>query len=353
MLIEKPIVIDKFREFERYLKGNDRKIGTKQRGLDINLRNACNLKCEHCFTLSPLGLETQDRLSIEDLARIGDQAHELGIFELDLQGGELLLDKEYLYEALKALKTERFYVYLTTNGYFMDEETARMLRSSGVDRVSVSIDSMDSDTHDKFRGKKGSWERAINALKLVQDQGMTPYMNITVGRYNVDSEDLELMLEYSKDNRYTTLLNVATPGGMWAELESVCINDADRGKLIEMRKKYKNILRNLWDPFDRNREGVIGCNTVNRLYITPKGDVLPCPYVHLKIGNIHQNSLKEISNYGFKVKKFRDNSQSCLAGEDREFIERYMAKDGVNIFNAPMAHEVFGESELYKDDVIK
>ena len=125
--------------------------------------------------MSPLGLETQERLDPEVLSRISDEAHELGIFELDLQGGELLLDKEYLYSALSALKTERFYVYLTTNGFFMDTETAITLKQLGVDRVSVSIDSLNSEIHDKFRGKKGSWERAINALKIVKDAGMTPY----------------------------------------------------------------------------------------------------------------------------------------------------------------------------------
>ena len=234
----------------------------------------------------------------------------------------------------------------------MDTETAITLKQLGVDRVSVSIDSLNSEIHDKFRGKKGSWERAINALKIVKDAGMTPYMNITVGKYNVDSEDLKMMLDYSKDNKYTTLINIATPGGMWAELESICIDDEDREHIINMRKQYKNILRNLWDPFDRNREGVIGCNTVNRLYITPKGDVLPCPYVHIKLGNIFKNTLKEISNVGFKVKYFRDNSQICLAGEDKSFIKNYMAKEGVNIFNAPSVEEVFKPEELYQDNVI-
>ena len=93
-------------------------------------------------------------------------------------------------------------------------------------------------------------------------------MNITVGRYNADSEDLKLLLEYSKNNKYTTLLNVATPGGMWASVKEICINDEDRKHLIKLRKEYKNILRNLWDPFDRNREAVIGCNTINRLIYT-------------------------------------------------------------------------------------
>lgn len=352
MLIEKPLVVEKFRDFQRYIKKNDGQIGIKQRGLDINLRNACNLKCEHCFTLSPVGLNTDKFLPQDLLERIGNEAHDLGIFELDLQGGELLLDTDYLYKSIESLGVSRFYTYLTTNGFFMTAEIAEKLRKLGVDRVSVSIDSMNPDVHDSFRGKKGSWERALNALKLVQDAGMTPYMNITVGRYNIDSEDLRLMLEYSKDQKYTTLINVATPGGMWAELDNICINEDDTNHLIEMRKHYKNILRNLWDPFDRNRESVIGCNTVNRLYITPAGDVLPCPYVHIGLGNVFDSSLKDISNNGFKVKKFRDNSQKCLAGEDLDFISKYMAKEGTTIFKPANISDLFSEEDLYEDNVL-
>ena len=50
---------------------------------------------------------------------------------------------------------------------------------------------------------------------------------------------------------------------------------------MKLEKKIK-IFSEIWDPFDKI-EGVIGCNTVNRLYITPIGDVLPCPYVHIGI----------------------------------------------------------------------
>ena len=48
--------------------------------------------------------------------------------------------------------------------------------------------------------------------------GISPYLNITVGRYNAQSEDIKLLLDYSKQKKYTTLLNVATPGGMWAKM---------------------------------------------------------------------------------------------------------------------------------------
>ena len=99
-LLKKPIVVKKFREFHDYVKANNGKIGTKQRGLDLNLNNRCNLTCEHCFTLSPKGLRVKERMSVDKVADIMNQAHELGIFEIDLQGGELLLNKEYLYEII-------------------------------------------------------------------------------------------------------------------------------------------------------------------------------------------------------------------------------------------------------------
>ena len=103
----------------------------------------------------------------------------------------------------------------------------------------------------------------------------------------------------------------------------------------------QNILRNIWNPFDREYSNILGCNTVNRLYITPIGDVLVCPYVHIKIGNVYENTLKEISEYGFSIKYFNEHSDLCLAGEDTEFINNYMSKEGQSIFNPVIAKEIF------------
>lgn len=342
-LIDKPIVFQKFKQFHAAVQQNGGRIGKNHRGLDVNLNNACNLRCEHCFTNSPIGDHVKDRLPVEVLRRVSSEAHELGVFEYDLQGGELLLDKTYLYECLEAIGTERFYVYVTTNGYHMDLDCASRLKELGVDRVSVSIDSIDPDVHDSFRGKAGSWERAMNALEIVQSVGIDPYLNITVGRYNAQSEDVKKLLEYSKDRRYTTLLNVATPAGMWQRLEDIMVNDEDRAHLIQMRKQYKNILRNLWNPFDRGMEKVLGCNTVNRMYITPLGDVLACPYVHIKIGNVFENSLKEIRDLGFSFNRFSDHSDLCLAGEDFSFVKSYMGRKGTSIFAPVDVRELIDE----------
>ena len=87
----------------------------------------------------------------------------------------------------------------------------------------------------------------------------------------------------------------------------------------------------------------MGCNTVNRMYITPLGDVLACPYVHIKIGNVFDSSLEEIRDAGFSFHKFSEHSELCLAGEDVDFVRRYMSRPGTSIFNPVPVKELLAD----------
>ncbi|MDY6953342.1 MAG: radical SAM protein [Thermodesulfobacteriota bacterium] len=184
-LLDKPRVVEKLKDFHRYVTKHNGTIGTKVRGIDLNFNNRCNFKCKHCFTRSPLGDHVKEELPVPVVANIADQADSLGIFEFDLQGGELLLRPDKLFAVIEAIQPDRFYLYLTTNGYYLDNEMALRLASAGVSRVSVSIDSTDEAVHDDFRGRRGAHKRAMEALVHVKDAGMSPYLNITVGHYNL------------------------------------------------------------------------------------------------------------------------------------------------------------------------
>ena len=345
-LLSKPRLVQKLRDFYDYVNKNDGKVGIKTRGIDLNFNNACNLRCKYCFTNSPKGDHVKEYLDIKAIAKLANEADELGYFEFDLQGGELLLQPEKLFQVLEAIKPERFYLYLTTNGYYLDEKMAKELAKHKVSRVSVSIDSMDEKIHDEIRGRKDSWRRAMEGLEHVRKHGMDPYLNITVGHYNARTDHLKQLLDYSKNKKYKTLLNVAVPAGMWQKMDDIICNDEDRTYLKQIRKEYKNLVRNIWNPFDKNHEKILGCTTVNRLYITPIGDVLVCPYVHIKIGNIFNQSLKEIVDFGFSIKYFRNHSDLCLAGEDKNFIKNFMTGEGQTIFNPAEAKNIFSKEDF-------
>ena len=79
LLLDKPRLVEKLREFHKHLRKNDGKIGTKTRGIDLNFNNACNLKCKYCFTNSPKGEHFRDMLPIDVIARLADEADELGL----------------------------------------------------------------------------------------------------------------------------------------------------------------------------------------------------------------------------------------------------------------------------------
>ena len=345
-LLSKPRLVKKLKDFYDYVSKNDGKVGTKTRGIDLNFNNACNLRCKYCFTNSPKGDHVKEYLDIKAIEKLANEADELGYFEFDLQGGELLLQPDKLFEVLKAIKPERFYLYLTTNGYYLDDKMAKKLAEHKVSRVSVSIDSMDEKIHDEIRGRKDSWRRAMEGLEHVRKNGMDPYLNITVGRYNARTDHLKKLLDYSKDKKYKTLLNVAVPAGMWQKMDDIICNDEDRIYLKKIRKEYKNLVRNIWNPFDKNHEKILGCTTVNRLYITPIGDVLVCPYVHIKIGNIFKQSLKEIVDFGFSIKYFKNHSDLCLAGEDKSFIRNFMSNEGQTIFKPAEAINIFSKEDF-------
>ncbi len=60
--------------------------------------------------------------------------------------------------------------------------------------------------------------------------------------------------------------------------------------------------------------------------ITKYGDVMPCPYIHVSLGNFFEEPLKDILERGSKIKYFGQHCDTCLIAEDREFLSKYVAK---------------------------
>ena len=317
----------KVRRFHKSVRANEGKIGVTPRIIDLSYDNVCNFKCQHCFTKAPEGVNARKHMPMELVGQIADAADELGFYEFDLQGGEILINPDVFFELVKRVGAHRFYLYLTTNGYFVDEEMAHRLAVAGIDRVSVSIDGLSAEEHDSFRGKQGAFERAVNALKFVKAEGIDAFMNVTVGHYNAFSKELEEQLAWSYENGFKTILNAAVPAGCWKNNYDIMMTPDDTAHVMELRKKYPNMVRDIWNPFDKNQESVLGCNAGNILYITPWGDVLPCPFLHIKVGNVYEHSLKQIVERVFSVPEFAGYSDKCLAGEDRMFVEKYLSGD--------------------------
>lgn len=339
-LIKKPAVVEKVHKFMRNVKKNDNRIGKIPRAITLNYNNVCNFKCDFCFSADENNKYLKDALSFETIKDLADQAHELGIWEIVLTGGELLINKKKLLQLIESFGPERFQMVLITNGYLLTQEYANELANAGLDCVAVSISGMDEEEHDASRHVKGAHKQALNALKNAQNAGIAAWPNVIFGHHNAFSKDLLDLLEHAKENKYSTYLMMAMPFGSFKDSS---MDSEDLKRLHWIRQNY-DCYFDTWDMYDRKKEAITGCWTVNRTYISPLGDVFPCPYIPVKIGNIFEQPLKDILDYGFSIKYFGGYSPVCISAFNKEFRQKFLKEDKT-VFDPYIATEIFSKED--------
>jgi MoaA/NifB/PqqE/SkfB family radical SAM enzyme len=115
----------------------------------------------------------------------------------------------------------------------------------------------------------------------------------------------------------------------------------------ELEKKY-NVFTHLTPSYGLN----LGCIAVKRMVsITKYGDVMPCPYIHVSLGNFFEEPLKNIIERGSRISYFGRYVDTCLIAEDRRFIRDYVA-DRIYGKPLPVPHtEVFTDEDLIDRDI--
>lgn len=313
--IEKPFVYDKIIKLnEKFLNGESIAI------IDIAYDYICNLKCNHC--LNSKFPKKERGLTIQDLKNLSEQANQLGLCQFNISGGEPLLFKE-IDDIILALNPEKFHISMSTNGHFLDYDRARHLKSIGLDKVKISLDNIDENLHNQNRNNKDAYKKAIEAIFAAKEAALDVIIQHVISHQTAQSENTVKLAKYAQDNNFTLDILIARALGEWEGKHEVLINQEDADFLYELHKKYPAARRDVFPSYGMDR----GCGAVNcTLHITKYGDVLPCVYIQIAIGNIFEESLKDIIARGLSIKHFRDHNPKCLSGEDRCFIDKYMTK---------------------------
>lgn len=284
------------------------------RYVDFAIGYACNLKCEHCFATA-LRDDHRRTLTPEEYRKITEQAMELGALNFSFQGGEPTLYRN-LTELIKNSYPHKNLISVTTNGTLLDEDKILMLKRAGVDILTISLDSAVPEEHDRFRGAEGAFEKTMNTVKLALKNGLKVTIGAVASHHNIRTQGLIDLIELAHKLRVIIFLALAAPLGEWAGREEIILTEDDRQYLYGLMKKYP-LLRT---DFEANFVHW-GCGAVKEiLYITPYGDVLACPFLHFSLGNLFEESLKDIRDRALKNEYFARYHQLCLAAEDREFM---------------------------------
>ncbi len=147
-----------------------------------NMTRRCNLKCVHCYARSE-DISYDNELSHEQSIAMIDDLARFGVPVLLFSGGEPTVHPR-LVEYAKYAVSKGMRAVISTNGTLITKEKAKIFKEIGLSYVGISLDGLE-ETHDKFRGVKGSYKKAMAAIKNCQEAGIKVGLRFTINKRNV------------------------------------------------------------------------------------------------------------------------------------------------------------------------
>lgn len=268
-----------------------------------NLTRKCNLKCPHCY-INATTEELKNELTTEESRNLIDQICEVSRPLLILSGGEPLLRPD-VYELVHYGASKGLKMGLGSNGSLIDATAAKRLKDAGIETVSISLDSHIPEQHDEFRGVVGSWKKSVGAIKALQENGVLVQVNTTLTQQNYDQIDdiMSLAENLGVENFHLFFLVPTGRGVKMTDISPAKYENMIKTTFARVAKHKLNVRPSCAPQFMRIAKDmgldmsrwIRGC--LAGLYycrVYPNGDITPCPYLPIKLGNIREKSFKEI-----------------------------------------------------------
>lgn len=310
------------------------------RYVDFAIDYVCNLKCKHCFAKA-LECHNRKKMRVEDYKRVAEESMKLGSVNFSFQGGEPFLF-DNLQDIINACYPKSNIISVTTNGTLLSEKSIKKIKSVGVDILTVSLDSSIPEEHDLFRGMNGAFNKTMNGITLALKQGLRVTLGTVVTHQSLKSAGIKGLMELSNKYRILLYLIFPVPAGCWSNNTEMLLDDEDLEYIYALTKKTPYIRTDFQANF-----GGYGCGAAKEiLYLTPYGDVLTCPFIHISPGNIFEESIATIRNRALMEPCFSTYHNKCLASTDKEFIQKHLSKT-FKSKNLPMRwDEVFHDKNI-------
>lgn len=300
----------------------------------------CNFRCVHCCITTLRNREYRKSFNPERVKNLADQADEMGLSRFVISGGEPILFKD-LDSIVEAIGPDRFYINFDSNGSILDEDKLRHLKEIGIDRIQLSIDNLKSDEHDAFRRTPGAHQRAMDLIDPILQAGLDIFVQTVVTKQRIHSEEFTDFLGFFNSRGVGVFVNYPKPVGEWQGNLDILIDKEDINYMASLETRYK-VFTHLTPHYGID----LGCVAVKgMLTITAYGDVMPCPWIHVSLGNVFEEPLYKIIQRGLGIKYFGEHINTCLMAEDREFIRKYIVG---RVYGGPapvLYSEVFGDDD--------
>jgi radical SAM protein with 4Fe4S-binding SPASM domain len=291
-----------------------------------NITQACNLTCQHCYQNAHKRPDA-DELTTDEKLNLIDQMGEEFVPFVAFAGGEPLVAPD-LWKVLERCRLRGIHVTLATNGTLLTPEMCARLKAANVKYIEVSLDSIDPEVHDAFRGQPKCWERTVQGIRNSVASGIKTGMATCFTRHTAYKVNDTIKFALDLGCKTFSHFNFI-PVGRGKEIMQEDLTPGQRDLMLRRLQEHltegKITVVSTAPQFGRAciaygpEEGLFatghagrgpgkktmvlsryigGCGT-GRCYcaIQPNGIITPCVYIaDIKVGDIRKNSFHDIWN---------------------------------------------------------
>lgn len=284
--------------------------------LELEITTKCNLNCLHCYNRENKNID----MDYEDIVKYINFANENHIHTLTLSGGEACLHPQFS-KICAYLKSNRHKleninkITLQTNGYIRNLNLEDL---QGFDYIHLSFDV------DENGARNISSKNTIELAKNLQKVGIKPYLFATVHKKNINY--IDEIVEMANENEVSIAFNFCIDTGKDKEFllskeEKVyaikkLLEYEKQGKINKLKHPYVNSFKKMTLTENEKFKIKGGCTAgIASCSILANGDVIPCPFVRIKAGNIHEQPLEKIWMESDLLKEIRDRKKYDICGD--------------------------------------
>jgi len=159
-----------------------------------NITRACNMKCVHCYENA--GLRGQDELTTEEVLRGIDILADAGVLILAFSGGEPTIRPDILKLIERSTEQGMFTAVATNALAFASHRKVKEFKEAGLKFAQISLDGLNPETHDKFRGVPGAFEKTVEGIKNCVAEDLFVEIATTATRFNY--KEIPGMIEFAE-----------------------------------------------------------------------------------------------------------------------------------------------------------
>ena len=275
------------------------KFSRKLRDVRISVTDRCNFRCSYCMPKEIYNSEYQffkknEILSFEEIIRLSKIFSSLGTKKIRLTGGEPLLRKNIhiLVKYLKEIENISD-ISMTTNGVLLSEKKASLLKESGLDRLTVSLDTLNPENFSEISGSKYSPENVLEGINNAINAGFENIKINMVVKKNVNHKDIIPLLEKFSGTgcivRFIEFMDVGNVN-LWSKNDVFSLQDildtiSKKYHIMPLEKNYSSEVAKRWS-YNGGEFGVISsisnpfCGDCSRLRLTAEGKIFTCLFTN-------------------------------------------------------------------------